>query len=56
VGGRTFLLLNDLDLSASKEEKYRTFLRLAKGDLSEPELVAWIRRRLGSIDEVAGAR
>lgn len=45
---RTFLLLNDLDLSASKEEKYRTFVRLAAGELSEAELQAWIRERLES--------
>lgn len=44
---RTFLLLNGLDLSASKEEKYQTFLRLAEGALSEPELGAWIRHRVG---------
>lgn len=46
---RTFLLLNDLDLSASKEEKYQTFLRLAQGGLSEPELVVWIRERVSDI-------
>ena len=45
---RTFLLLNGLDLSASKEEKYQTFLRLADGALSETELGAWIRQRVRS--------
>jgi death-on-curing protein len=45
---RTFLLLNGLDLSASKEEKYKTFLRLAEGQLSEAELGAWIRQRVGA--------
>jgi death-on-curing protein len=45
---RTFLLLNGLDLSASKEEKYTTFLRLAEGQLSEAELGAWIRQRVGA--------
>ena len=44
---RTFLLLNGLDLSASKQEKYQTFLRLAEGALSEAELGAWIRKRAG---------
>jgi death-on-curing protein len=43
---RTFLLLNGSDLSASREEKYETFLSLAKGEISEPALEAWIRQRL----------
>ena len=44
---RTFLLLNGRDLSASKEEKYQAFVRLAGGELQEEELAAWIRERLG---------
>ncbi len=43
---RTFLLLNGKDMSTSREEKYLTFLRLARGDLSEADLAAWIRERL----------
>ena len=43
---RTFLLLNGLDFSASKGEKFQTFLSLAEGGLSEAELGAWIRERL----------
>jgi death-on-curing protein len=43
---RTFLLLNDRDLSASREEKYSTFLRLAEGGLTEAELADWIRVQL----------
>ncbi|MHC4941163.1 MAG: type II toxin-antitoxin system death-on-curing family toxin [Planctomycetota bacterium] len=43
---RTYLILNGLDLEASREEKYSTFLRLAEGELSEEELAAWIRTRL----------
>lgn len=42
---RTFLLLNGRDLSATSEEKYLTFLKLAEGALSESELAGWIRER-----------
>ncbi|HEY7513513.1 MAG TPA: type II toxin-antitoxin system death-on-curing family toxin [Vicinamibacteria bacterium] len=43
---RTFLLLNGHDLSATREEKFATFLGLAKGELSEEELCTWIREHL----------
>lgn len=43
---RTFLVLNGLDLAASREEKYSTFLKLAGGELSEDELVTWMREHL----------
>ena len=43
---RTFLLLNGKDLNATREEKYETFLKLARGDLPEEDLAAWIRGRL----------
>lgn len=48
VACRTFLLLNGLDVSATNEEKYLTFLSLAEGTLSESELGHWIRERLDS--------
>jgi death-on-curing protein len=38
-----FLNLNGLDVEASKEEFYFTFLRLAEGGLTEDELAAWFR-------------
>lgn len=47
---RTFLLLNGQDFSASREEKYQAFFRLAGGDLSEAELGTWLRERLGSAE------
>lgn len=40
---RTFLALNSVDLVASNEEKYLTFLSLAEGNLSEAELAEWLR-------------
>jgi death-on-curing protein len=40
---RLFLLLNGADITASREEKYRTFFNLAAGALEEDELAAWIR-------------
>jgi death on curing protein len=43
---RTFLKLNGRDLTASQEEKYLTFLRLAEGLLTEEELARWIERHL----------
>ena len=43
---RTFLILNGRDLDATQEAKYRTFLALAEGKLSERELALWIRERI----------
>jgi death-on-curing protein len=43
---RTFLLLNGLDLNATQEEKYFTFMALADGSLSENDLAEWIRKRV----------
>lgn len=37
-----FLRLNGLIVVASQEEKYRTFLALAAGDLDEAGLTAWL--------------
>jgi death-on-curing protein len=39
---RTFLLLNGFDMTASKEDRYRTFLNLAAGTMSECEVAAWL--------------
>lgn len=38
-----FLYLNGWLVTASKEDKYLTFLHLADGSLSEEELAAWFR-------------
>lgn len=46
VVARTFLLLNGFSLSATQEEKYLTFLKLAEGSLNEEELAAWIREKI----------
>ena len=43
---RTFVKLNGADLQASNEEKYSTFLALAKGVMSETGLAEWIRAHL----------
>lgn len=43
---RTFLILNGWELEAAQEEKYLTFLRLAEGVLTEPDLARWIREHL----------
>lgn len=46
VASRTFLLLNGVNLEASQDEKYLTFLRLAQGTLTEEKLADWIRKRI----------
>lgn len=38
----TFLRLHGIQLEASQEDKYLTFLRLAEGDVTEQELSAWL--------------
>jgi death on curing protein len=43
---RTFLLLNGYNLSATQEEKYLTFLKLAEGNLTEDDLADWVREKL----------
>ena len=46
VAARTFLLLNGVNLEASQDEKYLTFLQLAQGTLTEQQLADWIRQRI----------
>jgi death on curing protein len=43
---RTFLKLNGYDIQVSNEEKYRIWLSLAAGQLSEKELAQWVREYL----------
>jgi death-on-curing protein len=45
IAARTFLLLNGVNLEASQDEKYLTFLRLAEGTITEEQLADWIRTR-----------
>ena len=44
VASRTFLLINGYQITATKEDRLRTFLALAAGHLSELELAAWFRK------------
>ncbi len=46
VAARTFLLLNGVNLEASQDEKYLTFLELAQGTLTEEQLADWVRKRI----------
>lgn len=39
---RLFLMLNGVELSALESEKYRIFMKLAAGEISETELASWI--------------
>ncbi len=43
VVSRTFLVLNGVDIDATKEEKYRTFMKAAAGMLTQDELADWFR-------------
>jgi len=45
---RMYLIVNGVDLKASREEKYATFLALAEGHLSEEALASWIRAHVGN--------
>ena len=44
VAARVFLLLHGFALTAPKAESAATFVHLAAGEISEPELTAWLRR------------
>jgi death on curing protein len=46
VASRTFLLYNGYQITASKEDRLKTFLSLAAGPLSEDDLAAWFRSHL----------
>jgi death on curing protein len=46
VAARTFLIVNGVDLEATQDEKYLTFIELAKGTLTEEQLADWIRKRI----------
>jgi len=51
IVARLFLLLNGMDLVATQEEKYSTFLALTAGELSEEVLANWVRAHLNSVSE-----
>ena len=44
VASRTFLLINGYQITATREDRLRTFLALAAGHLGELELAAWFRK------------
>jgi death-on-curing protein len=46
IVARLFLLLNGIDLVATQEEKYSTFLAFAAGQLSEEDVANWVRAHL----------
>ena len=48
VAARTFLILNGVNLDATQDDKFLTFLNLAEGAISEEELADWIRKRIQS--------
>lgn len=43
---RTFLILNGCDISATDEEKYRIWIAIASGEMTEAQLADWIRKHL----------
>jgi death-on-curing protein len=51
IVARLFLLLNGVDLVATQEEKYSTFLALAAGELAEEDIANWVRAHLESVNK-----
>lgn len=51
VAMETFLVLNGHELTATIDDAEHTMLKLAAGELSREELVAWIRRNLVALEE-----
>jgi death-on-curing protein len=51
IAMRLFLKLNEYDLAASPEDKYRMIIRLAASDISEDELAQWLRKH---VEEIKG--
>lgn len=45
VVAETFMLLNGIELEAGDAELLTTWLQLAKGEISESNLAAWLRER-----------
>ncbi len=45
----TFLELNGLEIAATQEETYMTFWLLARGELSEREIAAWLNNHSSKI-------
>jgi death on curing protein len=50
VACRTFLILNGFDLTADRADRYRTFLALAEGSLSESDLATWLTTHTRRVD------
>jgi len=49
IAMRFFVKLNGFDLVASPEDKFKTIIRVAASDMSEDELVQWLRKNLQAI-------
>jgi prophage maintenance system killer protein len=43
VASRTFLLISGYQITATKEDRLKTFLGLASGHIGEDELATWFR-------------
>ena len=50
VACRTFLRLNGHDVAAPADQKYLAMIQLARGELTERELAAWIRSHLRKVE------
>jgi death on curing protein len=49
IVARLFLLLNGVNLIATQEEKYSTFLALPATELSEEDLADWVRAHIDGV-------
>jgi death on curing protein len=45
-----FLRINEKTISATSEEKYQTFLKLAEGTLGEAALASWIKAHIQDLE------
>lgn len=50
VTASLFLRLNGFALTAANEDRVTTFLRLAAGEITEPDLAAWLRTHSAPAD------
>ena len=50
VACRTFLLLNGHDITASLDERYHVFMKMAAGAMPEDQFVQWLQDNVASTD------
>lgn len=51
VATRTFLLVNGLDVAATREEKYLAMYGVAEGSIDEPAFARWLSEHASPVDK-----